>query len=120
MAQEFRAYPLVVALMKRSRLPWYWVTALVTAGLLLLLTLAVSLDGAIADMLGWEFWFNYLDGLLLVAYVVMISSFMWRLRIRAIQAFRPLLAVDNDAFDRLAAKASAPNRRWEWVFVPTI
>ena len=117
MVQEPRAYPLVVALMKRSRLPWYWVTALVTAGLVLLLTLAASLDGTIADMLGWEFWFNYLDGLLLIPYILMVSTFMWRLRIRAIQAFRPLLAVDSDAFDRLAAKASAPNRRWEWVSV---
>jgi hypothetical protein len=116
-AQKPKTYPLVVALMKRSRLPWYWVTALVTAGLLLLLTLAVSLDGTIGDMLGWGFWRYYGDGLLLIAYILMISPFMWRLRIRAIQAFRPLLTIDDDAFDRLAAKASAPNRRWEWVFV---
>ncbi len=77
----------------------------------------MSLDGVIADMLGWEFWRYYGDGLLLIPYILMVSSFMWRLRIRAIQAFRPLLAVDSDAFDRLAAKASAPNRRWEWVLV---
>jgi hypothetical protein len=117
MAQDSRAYPLVEALIKRSRLPWYWATALVTAGLLLLLTLAVYLDGTIADMLGWGFWFNYGDGLLLIAYILMVSSFMWRLRIRAIQAFRPLLAIDDDAFDRLAAKASAANRRREWASV---
>jgi hypothetical protein len=47
----------------------------------------------------------------------MLSSLIWRLRIRAIQAYRPILAIDDDAFDRLAAKASAPNRRWEWVSV---
>ncbi len=117
MAQEPRSYPLVEALIRRSRLPWYWVTALVTAGLVLLLTLTTYLDGTIADMLGWEFWYNRGDGLLLVAYILMVSSFMWRLRIRAIQAFRPLLAIDGDAFERLAAKASAPNRRWEWVSV---
>ncbi len=117
MAQEPRDYPLVVALMKRSRLPWYWVTAWVATGLLLLLILAASLDGTIADLLGWDFWHHYGDGLLLVAYILMMSPIIWTLRIKAIQAFRPLLAVDDDAFDRLAAKTAAPNRRWEWIFV---
>ena len=103
--------------MKRSRLPWYRVTALVASGLLLLLILAAYLDGTIADLFGWDFWRNYGDGLLLIAYILMVSSLIWRLRIKAIEAFRPLLAIDDDAFDRLAAKASTPNRRWEWVFV---
>ncbi len=117
MAKESSKYPLVVALMKRSRLPWYWVTAWVTTGLLFLLILAASLDGTIADLLGWEFWYNYGDGLLLIAYILMMSSILWTLRIKAIQAFRPLLAVDDDAFDRLAAKTATPHRRWEWIFV---
>jgi hypothetical protein len=117
MAQEPQAYPLVEALMRRSRRPWYWVTALVASGLLLSLILAAYLDGTISDLLGWEFWQNYGDGLLLIAYILTIASFIWRLRVKAIEAFRPLLAVDDDAFDQLAVKASVPNRRWEWVFV---
>ena len=117
MTEEIRTYPLVEALIRRSRLPWYWVTAVVAAVLLLLLILATFLDGVANDLFTWGFWHNYGDGLLLIAYILMVSSFIWKLRIKAIQAFRPLLAIDDDAFNQLAAKASAPNRPWEWVFV---
>jgi hypothetical protein len=89
-------------------------TAVVAAVLLLLLILATFLDGVTNDLSTWGFWFNYGDGLLLIVYILMVSSFMWRLRIKAIQGFRSLLAVEDDAFDQLAAKASRPNRRWEW------
>jgi len=114
MAEDSRAYPLVEALMKRSRLPWYWAIGVVAAGLFLLLILAAYLDGIITNLSGWTFWQNYLDGLLLIVYILVVHLFMWRLRNRAIQAFRPLLAIDDDAFDRLAAEVSAPKRRWEW------
>ena len=104
MTEEIRTYPLVEALIRRSRLPWYWVTAVVAAVLLLLLILATFLDGVANDLFTWGFWHNYGDGLLLIAYILMVSSFIWKLRIKAIQAFRPLLAIDDDAFNRLAAK----------------
>jgi hypothetical protein len=115
--QEPQTYPLVEAFIRRSRLPWYWVTAVFTAILLLLLVFAALLDGVINDLSTWEFWRNFLDGPVLIAYILMVSSFMWRLRIRAIQAFKPLLAIDDDSFDRLAIKASTPNRLWEWIFL---
>jgi hypothetical protein len=117
MVEEPQTYPLIEALIRRSRLSWYWFTIIVTAVLLLLLIIATLLDGATSYLSTWGFWQNYGDGLLLIAYILMVSSFMWRLRIKAIQAFRPLLAMDDYAFNRLAAKASAPNRRLEWISV---
>ena len=117
MAGEYPSYNLVETLLRRSRLPRFWTIIIIAIGLLLLLVLAMSLDGKITNLSEWAFWQNYGDGLFLIVYILSASSFMWRLRIGAIQAFRPLLAMDDDGFDRLAAKASAPNRRWEWVSV---
>ncbi len=103
--------------MKRSRLPWYWATAVVAAVLLLFLILATFLDGVINDLSTWRFWQNNLEGPILITYILVIYPFMWRLRERAIQAFRPLLPLDEDAFNRLAAEVATPKRRWEWTSV---
>jgi len=37
-----------------------------------------------------------------------------RLREQAVLAFKPLLSLDDDAFNKIAANISKPNRRWEW------
>jgi len=42
---------------------------------------------------------------------------MMRLREQAIMAFKPLLSLEDDAFNRLAADISRPNRRWEWAAI---
>ena len=118
MAEESRIYPLVEALMRRSRLPWYWATAIVAAVLLLFLILATFLDGAISDLSTWRFWQNNLEGLVLIIYILVVYVFMRQLRLRAIEAFRPLLPLDDD-FNRLAAEAATPKRRWEWTSVLT-
>ncbi len=117
MAEEPRTYPLVEALMKKSRLPWYWATAVVTVVLLLLLILATFLDGVINNLSTWRFWQNNLEGLVLIIYILVVYTFMWRLRERAIQAFRPLLPLDEGDFNRLAAEVGTPKRRWEWTSV---
>jgi len=55
MAEEPQTYPLVEAIIKRSRLSWYWATAVVAAVLLLFLILAAILDGLSANLLKWNF-----------------------------------------------------------------
>ena len=117
MAEEPRSYPLVEALMRRSRLPRPWAITVVAAVLLLLLILATFLDGVINDLSTWRFWQNNLEGLVLIIYILVMHPFMWRLRERAIQAFRPLLPLDEDDFNRLAAEVATPKRRWEWTSV---
>ncbi len=117
MAEEPQTYPLVEALIKRSRLPWYWAIAVVTAVLLLFLILAKFLDGVINDLSTWSFWQNNLEGPVVISYILVVHVFMWRLRERAIQTFRPLLSLDEDDFNRLATEVATPKRRWEWTSV---
>ena len=117
MAEELRTYPLAEALIKRSRLPWYWTIAVVAAVLLLFLILAAFLDGVINDLSTWRFWQNHLEGPVVIIYILVVHVFMWRLRERAIQTLRPLLPLDEDDFNRLAAEVAMPKRRWEWASV---
>ena len=114
MTEESRSYPLVSELIKRSRLPWYWATAVVTGVLFLLLVLAAFLDGVLSDVSGWEFWHNHLIGILLITYILAVYEPMRRLRDRAVETFRPLLNLDDKDFNRLAAEVTTPKRRWEW------
>ncbi|MFC1950652.1 hypothetical protein ACFLWD_03200 [Chloroflexota bacterium] len=114
MAEKYHAYTLVGAIMKRSHLSWYWATAVIAAMLILLLILVTYLDGVLANLLEWGFWQNHIEGPILITYILMAYPFMWRLRERAIQTFRPLLSLDDEAFNRMVVKLSTPNRRWEW------
>jgi hypothetical protein len=117
LAGEYPKYPLIEALIKRSRLPWYWATAVVAAVLLLFLILATFLDGIIDDLATWRFWQNHLEELVVISYILVVHVFMWRLRERTIQTFRPLLPLDEDDFNRLAVEVATPKRRWEWTSV---
>jgi len=117
MVEGPRTYPLAEALMRRSRLPWYWATAIIAVVLLLFLILATFLDGVINDLSTWRFWQNNLEGPVVIIYILVVHVFMWRLRERTIQTFRPLLPLDEDDFNRLAAEIITPKRRWEWTFV---
>ncbi len=117
MTEETIKYNLLQMVMKKTRLPWRWATAVAGAVLFLLLVLAVLLDGKSPNLSNWGFWQNSLSGLLLIIYILIIPVFMWRLRERAIQAFRPLLPLDEDDFNRLAAEVARPKRRWEWTSV---
>jgi len=113
----YSKYPLLEAVIRRSRLPRSWAIIVVAGVLLLLLILAAFLDGVFADLSGWRFWQDSLSGTVLITYILVVHVFMWRLRNRAIQAFRPLLPLEDGAFNRLAAEVATPKRRWEWTSV---
>jgi len=117
MVEEPRIDTLLGVLMKRSRLPWYWAAAAVATVLLLSLILMAFLDDTLQDLSELSFWRVHLDAFALTTYVLVAYPFMWRVRDRAIQAFRPVLPIKEGDFDQLAAKISAPNRRGEWAAV---
>ena len=117
MAEERRTNNLLIELMKRSHLPWHWATALFATVLILFFIFMVYLDGFINRLSAWSFWRNFLDSPVMITYILVVFPFMWRLWQGAIQAFRPLLAMEEGDFNRLAAEISAPNRLWEWVAV---
>jgi hypothetical protein len=84
MAEELRAYPLVMELMKRSRLRWHWVMAIATALLLLFIVLVAYLDGASTGLSEWNFWRNFLDGPVLTIYILAVYPPVWRLWWRSV------------------------------------
>jgi hypothetical protein len=79
--------------------------------------LAAYLDGTITNLSEWAFWQDNGSGLFLIVYILLVSSLMWGIRIKAIQAYRPLLAINDEGFNRLAAEVSAPNRYREWTSI---
>jgi uncharacterized integral membrane protein len=115
MAEESRTDNLLQALMRRSRLPWYWATAVVTALLLLLLILAACLDGAFSDLSELQFWQRFMDSPVIIIYILLVYPFIWRLWQRAVRAFQPLLPLNDNASNQIAVEVTTQNRRWEWV-----
>ena len=115
MTEESRTDDLLQALIKRSRLSWYWATAVVAAVLLLLLILAAYLDGVFGELSTLGFWQSLLDSPALIIYILLVYPFMWRLWERAVKAFQPLLPPDDSASNQLTAEVQVLNRRWEWV-----
>ena len=115
-----RADSLLDYLMKCSRMPWYWATAIVAAVLLLSLILMAYLDGFFVlgiALSKWDFWRHYLDSPILIIYILIVYPFMRRLRDQAIQAFRSLLPQGEGVSNRLAMETFIPKRCWEWVAV---
>ncbi len=115
MAEESHADNLLQTLMRRSRLPWYWTAAVVTAVLLLLLILAAYLDGAFGDLSELQFWQRFMDSPVLIIYILVVYPLIWRLWERAVKAFQPLLPPDDSTSSHLTAEIPVSNRRWEWV-----
>jgi len=117
MTTEPRAYPLLIEMMKCSRLQWRWIMVIVAALLLLLLALVAYLDGVFADLSHWEFWRNFLDGPTLIIYILVVYPPIWRLWWRAVQSLQALLPVDEGSSKRVVIESPLPNRGWEWAFI---
>ena len=113
---------LVDDLVERTRLSWP--QAAVTVGLVLILLLggSVYLDGLRArpfDGYSWsEWWHEVRDELnrpAIIVYILFTYSLVKPSHDGAIEAFRRLLVVDDDGFDRLVAETSRGSRRGEWL-----
>ncbi len=114
MEEELRAYPLVMALMKRSRLRWRWIMVAVAALLLLLPVLLAYLDGVFTGLSHWNLWRSFLDGPVLIIYFLWVFPFLWRLWWRSVQALQSPLPEDEGNSNRLEVEILIPNRRREW------
>jgi hypothetical protein len=114
MTEEPQDYPLVMAIVRRSRLPWYCAIAVITAVLLLFLVLAAYLDGFFVDLSKWSLWQDYLDGLVLTIYILMVYPLVWQWWRRAVQALQQLLPKDEGESSQLVTE-SPTKRRWEWL-----
>ena len=104
---------LIQAIVKSSRLPWYWFTTLFTLTLLLLLIITTVLDGMTARFSQWDFWREFVAGPFIIAYIFLIFPYMHHLSEKAADAFRQLQPHESTQTDR--EKATISRRDWEWV-----
>ena len=117
MAGVNSSYPLVEALFRRSRLSRLWFITIIFTVLLLFLILTAILDDSTTHLSKWSFWRVNVDEIILITYILLIYPFMMQLRERAVRAFTPLLSMDEESINRLAADITKPNRRGEWAAV---
>ncbi|MFC1950631.1 hypothetical protein ACFLWD_03095 [Chloroflexota bacterium] len=117
MVTKFRAYPLVMYFIKRSRLQWHWVVVVVAVVLLLFLVLAAYLDGVLTELSEWSLWQYFVDGPVLTIYIMVVYPFLWRLWWRSVQSLRSLLPIDKSDSDHVEMEVPIPNRRWEWLAI---
>ena len=101
-----------------------WPQAAITVGLVLILLLggSVYLDGLrVSPYDGYsrsDWWHEVRDELnrpAIIVYILFAYSLVKPLRGGAVEAFRAVLSVDDDGFDRLVAETSLGNRRGEWL-----
>ena len=117
MSEEPRTYPLIEEAIRRSRLPRSWTIAVVAGVLLLLLVLMAFLDGELASLLDWSVVGSTLLYIIFPTYIMVVYPLMLRSRQQAVLAFKPLLSLEDDAFNKVAENISKPNRRGEWTAI---
>ncbi len=110
MNTEPRSQPdpsLFARLIGRRRPPW----VTVGAGLLLVLAPmgAAYLDGVLDDFLGQGYWRLSLLPTAVIIYILIVSPIMARTEVGVVEAFRPLVLMDDDEYDRLVDEASRIN-----------
>lgn len=106
---------LLEELVERSRLSWLQLTVVVELILILLLVGAAYLDGVLTGPFDADVWRISLVGPVVIAYALLTGPLSRRLRDGAIEAFRPLVPLDDHDFHRLLTEASLFNRRREWL-----
>jgi hypothetical protein len=73
------------------------------------------LDGFLEDLKSWEFWRQYIGAPVIVAYILVIYPYMWRLGKNAEDAFRHLQFPDNP--DINSTVVYKPKKRLEWASI---
>jgi hypothetical protein len=106
---------LIEELPERTGLSWLKLTLVLALVMILALIGAAYLDGVLAHLLGPDFWRVALGGPAIIAFALLLQPRYKRWRDAAIKAFRPLVPVNDDGFQRSLAGASLFNRRREWL-----
>jgi hypothetical protein len=83
-----------------------WVTISISLLLILIPIGAVYLDGSWSDALSRGYWRQLLVAPVVIIYILVISQIMARSDADVLKAFRPLVLIDDDHFDRLTKEAS--------------
>jgi hypothetical protein len=86
-----------------------WVTVGIGLALILLPLAAAYLDGALGDIIGHGFWRQLLLPFAVILYILLVAPILERMAAGVIDAFRPLVLIDDGEFDHLVAEASRLN-----------
>ncbi|MEA3441631.1 MAG: hypothetical protein U9R58_15260, partial [Chloroflexota bacterium] len=86
-----------------------WVTLLASTLLLALPFAAVLLDGALGEMLQEGQWRVLLLPSVIIIYIILVSPLMMHMGEQVLEALRPLVQLDDDAFDNMVRKAAHIN-----------
>jgi hypothetical protein len=108
-------YTLLGSWVERSRLSWLKATLVVGFVLLALLFLAAFLDGIFNQPFDAKFWRVTLLGPVVVLYIFATHPQIRRLRREAIEAFRPIVKMSSQEFDRFVEEYLPLKRRREWL-----
>jgi MFS family permease len=86
-----------------------WIT--LGIGLLLILAplIAAYLDGLLDDLFSQGHWRLMLGPGVVIAYILVVAPFVEQAKAGVVDAFRPLVLIDDDSFDRLVVEASRVN-----------
>jgi hypothetical protein len=102
---------LLARLVTGETCPW---CRLVAALLLLVAPMVLAgLDGVWGDFFNQGYWRIAFLPAGIVVYILVVSRILGRGDIRVIEAFRPLVLLDQNAFDALVNEASRLGARWE-------
>jgi hypothetical protein len=108
-------YTLLGSWVERSRLSWLSATLLAGFGLLALVLLAAFLDGIFSAPFDARYWRVTLLGPAVVLYIFATHPRIRRLRREAIEAFRPIVKMSSQEFDRFVEEYLPLNRNREWL-----
>jgi|GEM_PF-604476 len=97
-------YTLLEKWVERTRLPWSLATAAVGVALFLPMIGAAHLDGILDRLFDARFWRITLLGPMVITYIFATHPQFRRLRQEAIDAFRPIVKLSADEFDRFVGK----------------
>ena len=117
MAGESTTYPIIEAALKRSPIPRLWTIIIIAAVLLILLVILAVIDGVLTTLFEWYGLRYVLFFIFFLTYIPAVYPFMMQSRKQAIFAFKPLLSLEEDAFEKVVADISRPNRRREWTVI---
>ena len=86
-----------------------WITLVI--GLLLILAplVAAHFDGLLTDLFSQGHWRLMLGPAMVIVYILVVAPFVEQAEAGVIDAFRPLVLIDDEAFDQLIVEASRVN-----------
>jgi hypothetical protein len=86
-----------------------WITLGIGILLILAPLVAAYLDGLLDDLLSQGHWRLMIGPAVVIAYILIVAPFVEQAEAGVVDAFRPLVLIDDDSFDRLVVEASRVN-----------